>query len=189
MLKQSLKELFSIKLIMSLNFKTLIIPFLLLTVSSCSRTKGYFSNDLSRNMVTIKEEPELLASHSKVLPSQTFLESPTQMLVIAPTNPSADLEINPAHAAVSKLNSKRDLRIKKKLYQKEVAQTIQKFKAQNKIAEKKSGAIHWEPRLKIGVTLLVIGIVLSIFGLGLIGGISAFVGLLFTILGLLNTYY
>ena len=61
--------------------------------------------------------------------------------------------------------------------------------AQNKIAEKKSGSTHWEPRVKIGVTLLLIGIVLSVFGLGLIGGISAFIGLLFTILGLLNTYY
>lgn len=75
------------------------------------------------------------------------------------------------------------------MFQKEVVSTIKKFKAQNKIAEKKSGSTYWEPRLKIGVTLLVIGIVLSVFGLGLIGGISAFIGLLFTILGLLNTYY
>jgi hypothetical protein len=85
--------------------------------------------------------------------------------------------------------SKKDKKIQKKLFQKEVVQTIRKFKAQNKLVEEKSGAIQWEPRLKIGVTLLVIGIVLSLFGLGLIGGISAFIGLLFTILGLLSTYY
>lgn len=187
--KQSLNALFSIKLIMSPNFKILIIPFLLFTLSSCSRSKGYFSNYSSRNIATVKEEPELLASHSKVLLRQSSLVSPIRSLVNASAIDSDNSQLNQAIATISNLETKRDLIIKKKVYQKEVAHTIQKFKAQNKIAEKKSGATHWEPRLKIGVTLLVIGIVLSVFGLGLIGGISAFIGLLFTILGLLNTYY
>lgn len=45
----------------------------------------------------------------------------------------------------------------------------------------------WHPFLKIGAILLGIGIVLAIFGLGVIGGISAFIGLIFTILGLLSS--
>ena len=184
--KRSLNVLFSIKLIMSLKFKFLIIPCLLfLSVSSCSRTKGYFSNYTSRNIEVDKQEPQLLASRSQVLPIQSSLVSSSQTLVIA----SANLDVLKIQSSSSNLNSIRDKKFQKKVHHKEGVQTIRKFKAQNKLAEKKPGANHWEPRLKIGVTLLVIGIVLSVFGLGLIGGISAFIGLLFTILGLLNTYY
>ncbi|NBW03097.1 MAG: hypothetical protein EBR87_05200 [Cytophagia bacterium] len=169
---------------MSLKFKILIFPFLLfLSVSSCSRTKGYFSNYTSRNVD--QQEPQLLASRSTIIPTQSFFLTPS--LQIASSNQSSDVQ----NIQVSSRNStvKRDIKIQKYLRQKEVVQIIRNFKTQNKLAEKKSGASHWEPRLKIGVTLLAIGIVLSVFGLGLIGGISAFIGLLFTILGLLNTYY
>jgi hypothetical protein len=113
--------------------------------------------------------------------------SPSQPLLIGSTNQT--IEDHHIQSFSRNLNSIQVKKIQKKVHQKEVVQTIRNFKAQNKFAEKKSGAIHWEPRLKIGVTLLAIGIVLSVFGLGLIGGISAFIGLLFTILGLLNTYY
>jgi hypothetical protein len=171
---------------MSPKFKFLIIPFLLfLSVSSCSRTKGYFSNFTSRNIDLDQKEPQLLASRSTFIPTQSSFLTPS--LVIASENQSRGVQIIQASSRNS--TAKRDVKIQKYLRQKEVVQTIRKFKAQNKRAEKKSGTNHWEPRLKIGVTLLVIGIVLSVFGLGLIGGISAFVGLLFTILGLLNTYY
>ena len=186
MLKLSLNARFFIKLIMSLKFKFLIIPFLLfLSVSSCSRTKGYFSNFRSLSVVVDPKEPQLLATRSTFIPTQSSFLTPS--LEIASSNQSSDVEniqTSSRHSA-----AKKDVKIQKHLHQKEVVQTIRKFKAQNKRAEKKSGASHWEPRLKIGVTLLVIGIVLSVFGLGLIGGISAFIGLLFTILGLLNTYY
>ena len=186
MLKLSLNAQFSIKLIMSLKFKFLIIPFLLfLSVSSCSRTKGYFSNYTSRNIEVDKQEPQLLASRSTFIPTQSSFLTPS--LEIASENQLSDVQIIQASSRNS--TAKRNVKIQKYLHQQEVVQTIRKFKAQNKRAEKKAGANHWEPRLKIGVTLLVIGIVLSVFGLGLIGGISAFIGLLFTILGLLNTYY
>jgi len=184
MLKRSLNVQFSIKLIMSLKFKILIFPFLLfLSVSSCSRTKGYFSNYTSLNVD--QQEPQLLASRSTFIPTQSSFLTPS--LEIASSNQSSDVQ----NIQVSSRNStaKRDVKIQKYLRQKEVVQIIRNFKTQNKLAEKKSGASHWEPRLKIGVTLLAIGIILSVFGLGLIGGISAFIGLLFTILGLLNTYY
>jgi hypothetical protein len=42
--------------------------------------------------------------------------------------------------------------------------------------------------LKIGLTLLAIGVVLAVFGLGFVGGLAALIGLCFTIVGLLVTY-
>ena len=187
MLKRSLNVQFSIKLIMSLKFKILIFSFLVVALSACSRSKGYFSNDVARNVYADRQEPQLLASRSNILPIQSSLGSSSQTLLIGSTNQTID--DHHIQSFSRNLNSIGVKKIQKKVHQKEVVQTIRNFKAQNKLAEKKSGAIHWEPRLKIGVTLLAIGIVLSVFGLGLIGGISAFIGLLFTILGLLNTYY
>ncbi len=46
----------------------------------------------------------------------------------------------------------------------------------------------WHPKLKIGFTLLALGVILVVLGLGFVGGLSAFIGLLFTIAGLLHTY-
>ncbi|MFC0184257.1 hypothetical protein ACFFJX_17680 [Pseudarcicella hirudinis] len=42
--------------------------------------------------------------------------------------------------------------------------------------------------LKIGLILLAIAILLAIFGLGLISGIAGLVGIICTIIGLVNTY-
>jgi len=187
MLKLSLNALFFIKSIMWLKYKILIFSLLVIAVSACSRSKGYFSIYTARNVYAERQEPQLLVSRSRVLPFQSSLLSPSQSLVIETTNQT--IENNSIQSSSWNLNSVKDKKIQKKMHHKVVVQTINKFKAQNKLAEKKSGANHWEPRLKIGVTLLVIGIVLSVFGLGLIGGISAFIGLLFTILGLLSTYY
>ncbi len=187
MQKLSLNAQFSIKLIMSLKIKILIFSLLVLAINACSRSKGYFSNDVARNVYADKQEPQLLASRSQVLLIRSSLISPSQSLVIASTNQS--IENHYSQSSSRNLNSIQGKKFQKKVYHKQLVQTIRNFKAQNKLAEKKSGASHWEPRLKIGVTLLVIGIVLSVFGLGLIGGISAFIGLLFTLLGLLNTYY
>lgn len=46
----------------------------------------------------------------------------------------------------------------------------------------------WHPKVKIGFTLLALGVILVVLGLGFVGGLSAFIGLLFTIVGLLHTY-
>jgi hypothetical protein len=47
---------------------------------------------------------------------------------------------------------------------------------------------RWHPQLKIGFTLIALGVILVVLGLGFVGGLSAFIGLLFTIVGLLHTY-
>ena len=102
MQKLSLNARFSIKLIMSLKFKFLIIPFLLFfSVSSCSRTKGYFSNYASRNIEVDKQEPQLLASRSNILPIQSSLVSSSQTLVIA----SANHDVLKIQSSSSNLNS------------------------------------------------------------------------------------
>lgn len=59
-------------------------------------------------------------------------------------------------------------------------------KKMNKKSAQPADFHSWNSFLKIGVILLGIGIVLAIFGLGAVGGISAFIGLLFVILGLLQ---
>ena len=46
----------------------------------------------------------------------------------------------------------------------------------------------WHPKVKIGFTLLALGVILVVLGLGFVGGLSAFIGLLFTIAGLMHTY-
>jgi hypothetical protein len=50
------------------------------------------------------------------------------------------------------------------------------------------GPKNWAPQLKIGLTLMAIGVVLAVFGLGFVGGLAALIGLCFTIVGLLVTY-
>ena len=57
-----------------------------------------------------------------------------------------------------------------------------------KIKAAPRGARNWAPQLKIGLTLLAIGVVLAVFGLGFVGGLAALIGLCFTIVGLLVTY-
>jgi hypothetical protein len=57
-----------------------------------------------------------------------------------------------------------------------------------KFKEAPRGALNWAPQLKIGLTLLAIGVVLAVFGLGFVGGLAALIGLCFTIVGLLVTY-
>ena len=57
-----------------------------------------------------------------------------------------------------------------------------------KYAANLQGPKNWAPQLKIGLTLLAIGVVLAVFGLGFVGGLAALIGLCFTIVGLLVTY-
>ncbi len=64
---------------------------------------------------------------------------------------------------------------------------IQKTSFKNQKAAPR-GARYWAPQLKIGLTLLAIGVVLAVFGLGFVGGLAALIGLCFTIVGLLVTY-
>ena len=102
MQKLSLNVLFSIKLIMSLKIKILIFSLLLIAVSACSRSKGYFSNVVARNVYADRQEPQFLASRSQVLAIQSSLVSPYQSLVIETTNQT--IENNSIRSSSRNLN-------------------------------------------------------------------------------------
>jgi len=167
-----------------------IISFVILT-QSCSRQKGYFQQNVVQNYqktnvntgiepieilktpVTIKSEPILTSSivenfnvTNKVSEEIIYKEKIIKLEKV--------LTVNKTFAKPQKLN----------FVQKIIIQKMQKKVANVAIP---SGFHDWNPYLKIGAILLGIGIILAIFGLSVIGGISAFIGLIFTILGLLSS--
>ncbi|MHA8107433.1 hypothetical protein [Aquirufa sp. 5-AUSEE-100C1] len=85
-------------------------------------------------------------------------------------------------------NESASMHVDRILDQKPVEKILLKKASLVKAKVAVSGPHNWAPQLKIGLTLLGIGIVLAVFGLGLVGGLAALIGLIFTILGLLVTY-
>ncbi len=85
-------------------------------------------------------------------------------------------------------NESASMHVDRILDQKPVEKFLLKKASLVKAKAAVSGPHNWAPQLKIGLTLLGIGIVLAVFGLGLVGGLAALIGLMFTILGLLVTY-
>lgn len=169
-----------------------VIVFLcvLLGLSACSPNKGYFSIHQSPQPIEQKtvgkapKEPILLAigdqSTIAVLPDYVALSSEKDRLTEVQEN---RVSLAPMPTA----------RLDKQVSKKEVKALIQHMKSQTKLtrqssSKQASSASSWDPKLKIGLILLGLGIILSIFGLGLIGGLSALIGLAFTIIGLLHTY-
>lgn len=169
----------------------LLITSLVILTQSCSRQKGYFQQNVVQNYqktnvnigiepieifkkpIIIKSDPILTSSivenfavTSKVSEEVTYKEKIIKLEKV--------LTANKTFAKPQKLN----------FVQKVIIQKMQKRVAN---AATPVGFYDWNPYLKIGVILLGIGIILAIFGLGVIGGISAFIGLIFTILGLLSS--
>jgi hypothetical protein len=158
---------------------------------SCSRQKGYFQQNVAQNYykaaiqneikpieisqdpLIIESEPILTASTIKDFTS-TKKESEAVKYKERIVKLEKVLRENKTVAGPQKLN----------FVQKVILKKMQK-KATN--SAKPIGFHDWHPFLKIGAILLGIGIVLAIFGLSVIGGVSAFLGLIFTILGLLSS--
>ncbi len=77
---------------------------------------------------------------------------------------------------------KRVMRVEKKRQQLiRLAKKTQKVDVRDEVQ-------RMDSKLKIGLFLLAVGAVLSIVGIGLVGGIAALIGLCFTIIGLLHTF-
>ena len=77
---------------------------------------------------------------------------------------------------------KRVMRVEKKRQQViRLAKKTQKVDVRDEVQ-------RMDSKLKIGLFLLAVGAVLSIVGIGLVGGIAALIGLCFTIIGLLHTF-
>lgn len=170
----------------------------LVIAQSCTHQKGYFTVATQNHAVKSSIKPEV-----KFIPEPTIMVSKTPKAEsIEPTlvasnsevvalenvvkDTKYDKEIKQLLTKVEKPNS--EAKANEKVVKINFAQKIILKKIQKKMANtaKPSGFSDLSPFLKIGLILLGIGIVLAIFGLGVIGGLAAFIGLIFTILGLIQ---
>ena len=172
----------------------------LVIAQSCTHQKGYFTVVTQNHAVKssikpeIKSTPESIAVVSSETPKIESVE-PTLMAsnseVVALENAVKDTkyekEVKQFLIKVEQPNS--EVKSNTKVVKMNFAQKIILKKIQKKMANtaKPSGFSDLSPFLKIGLILLGIGIVLAIFGLGVVGGLAAFVGLVFTILGLIGS--
>ena len=173
--------------------KAFLFLCLIFGMSACSRSKGYFSIHQSpqpskqKNVQIAPKEPILLAIGDQ------------QAMAVLPESPAPQPSVSHVMDVQVKQESLAPMptvRVDQQVSKKEIKAIIQQMKLQNKVVRKTSlnnsnqasSASNWDPKLKIGLILLGVGIILSIFGLGLIGGLSALIGLAFTIIGLLHTY-
>jgi hypothetical protein len=167
-----------------------IISFLILS-QSCTRQKGYFQQNVAQNYHKVDSQKEILPIETSSIPS-TIENEP----ILTSSISENFTEINKVSDEIK--YQERIVKIEKFFVENKAVSKPQKLnfvqkiilkKVQKKMANttKPVGFHDWNPFLKIGVILLGIGIILAIFGLGAIGGISAFIGLIFTILGLLSS--
>jgi hypothetical protein len=167
-----------------------ILSFVILS-QSCSRQKGYFQQNVVQNYQKAEIQKE-------IKPIEI-----TKQTVIIETEPILTTSIVEDFAITNKLAKEvkykeKNVKLEKVISENKTVSKPQKLnfvqkiilkKMQKKVANSANpiGFQDWHPYLKIGAILLGIGIVLAIFGLGVIGGVSAFLGLIFAILGLLSS--
>ena len=167
-----------------------ILLFAILT-QSCSRQKGYFQQNVAQNYhraeskriiepVEISKEPIILESEP-ILTTSTIEDFTTTNTVVEEVKYKERIVKLEKVLTENKTVSKPQ---RLNFVQKVILKKVQKKVAN---ANKLEGFHDWNPYLKIGAILLGIGIVLAIFGLGVVAGVSAFLGLIFAILGLLST--
>ncbi len=158
---------------------------------SCTRQKGYFQQNVAQNYHKADIQKEI--KPIEILKEHISIESEP---IITATISEDFTEINKVSESVK--FKEKAIKLEKGLVENKAVSKPQKLnfvqkiilkKMQKKVANsaKPAGFQDWHPFLKIGAILLGIGIVLAIFGLGVIGGVSAFLGLIFTILGLLSS--
>jgi len=178
-----------------------IIISLVILSQSCSRQKGYFQQNIAQRYHQAETNKVTRASiASENPPSEPATFEITNLKPEEPILTTSTIEsFTTTNKIVEALKYKSKIvKLAKVLAENKIVSEPKKLnfiqkvilkKMQKKVvnASKPVDFQNWHPFLKIGVILLGIGIVLAIFGLGVIGGISAFIGLLFTILGLLST--
>ena len=175
---------------------SIIISFFIIS-ESCTSHKGYFTvtshNQIVKPDLEVKPQP-ILAKNTPVILEEMPVNEPvlttsnSEIIVLenAVKGIKYEEQIKTALRKVEQSNSEikaNEKVVKMNFIQKVIVKKIQKkMNKNNNIV----GYNNWNSFLKIGAILLVIGIVLAIFGLGAIGGLSALVGLIFVILGLLQ---
>jgi hypothetical protein len=158
---------------------------------SCSRQKSYFQQNVAQNYQKAEIQKEIMP-----------IEIAKEPVIIEP-EPILTTSIVEDFTSIQKVvkevkNKEKLVKLEKILSENKTVSKPQKLNFVQKIILKKMqkkveksgnlmGFHDWNPYLKIGAILLGIGIVLAIFGLGVVGGVAAFLGLIFAILGLLGT--
>jgi hypothetical protein len=166
-----------------------IILFLILS-QSCSKQKGYFQQNVAKNYHKADAnkviDPIGIPKESIIIESEPILTTSTINDFVTTNKVAEEIKYKAKIVKLEKVLAEN--KTVSKTQKLNFVQKIILKKMQKKVANsaKPVGFHDWNPFLKIGVILLGIGIVLAIFGLGVIGGISAFIGLIFTILGLLG---
>ena len=167
-----------------------IISFVILS-QSCSRQKGYFQQKVVQNYqkadIQTEIKPIEFSQEPTIIKSEPILTSSTVEDFASMNKVSEKVKFKEKVMKLEKVLAEN-----KTITKPQKLNFVQKIilkKVQKKVANKSNsiGFHDWHPFLKIGAILLGIGIVLAIFGLGVIGGVSAFLGLIFTILGLLSS--
>ena len=174
----------------------IIILFFVLS-ESCTSHKGYFSvtshNQIVKPELQVKPQPVLVENTPIILeeisvnePVLTASSSEVLALENAVKGTKYEEKIKTVSHKIELPNS--EVKANEKVVKMNFIQKIIVKKIQKKMDKSNNivGYNNWNSFLKIGAILLVIGIVLAIFGLGAIGGLSALVGLIFVILGLLQ---
>ncbi|PWK28293.1 hypothetical protein LV89_01076 [Arcicella aurantiaca] len=178
----------------------LAIISILAIAQSCTHQKGYFTVVSQTHAVKSTIQPEVKPN---VVPTVATVSETPSIESVKPTLVASNSEVVALENAVK--NTKYEKEVKQflakveqpsnevkantKVVKMNFAQKIIFKKLQKKMANtaKPSGFRDLSPFLKIGLILLGIGIVLAIFGLGVVGGLAAFIGLAFTILGLIGS--
>ena len=164
---------------------------------SCTSHKGYFlvtsHNQIVNPNLEVKPQP-ISVENMPIISKETFVNEPvfttSNSEVMAVESEVKGIKYEEKIKTVLRKVKQPDSEIKTEqksvkmnFIQKVIAKKVQKKMVKNNNIV---GYNNWNSFLKIGAILLVIGIVLAIFGLGAIGGLSALVGLIFVILGLLQ---
>lgn len=177
-----------------------IFSFVILS-QSCSRQKGYFQQNIAQNYHKAESKKiieEIISSENPQFETATVavinqkFEEPILTTSTIEDFSTINKVVDEVKFRAKTVKLEQVLAENKAVSKPQKLNFVQKIilkKMQKKVANaSKPVDFHdWHPFLKIGAILLGIGIILAIFGLGVIGGISAFVGLIFTILGLLSS--
>jgi hypothetical protein len=121
----------------------------------------------------------------------TLYASTTEIVTLEETANEVKSEIRTEKikAALEKIKAdKSDLKTLASTHKSNFVEKLIVKKLEKRMAKKATQPVDyrsWNTFLKAGLILLGIGIILAIFGLGGVGGVSAFIGLLFVIIGLL----
>jgi hypothetical protein len=170
---------------------TLFIISVAILSQSCSRQKGYFQQNVvqSYQKADIREEvkPIEILKEPVIIESEPILTSSVIEDFTFTNKVAEEIKYKEKVIKLEKILAEN-----KSISKPQKLNFVQKIilKKMQKKAEKSGnlmGFHDWNPYLKIGAILLGIGIVLAIFSLGVVGGVAAFLGLIFAILGLLGT--